>query len=655
MIPFEFQREKTGRSPGGCEDALPVANEAYSVVCDGLGGAGMTKHTVLEDGAESLSERTSAYLGARIVSECVNSYYNRHHDELATIMSVRDRGERVKVLLEELKSEINDAFQLYMEKWQIEPSLGKTKKTFPTTLASAMYFPQEDKLTVLTVWAGDSRVYALSPQKGLQLLSMDDAVNAENEMNSASEMTNTISAGNSFRLNYAIYEMDEPGIVFCCSDGCFDYRPSPLHVEWLILKTVLEYMPAAEGKDLGVAFAESMRDTIYPAPVGDDTTMAGIIFGIDSDKAMKELYQKRMAEFDGLAIGMNEALNELKGSQDERDASQKTCRLLEGKIASLVHDAFCVTMKAKLESTDTHSSLLCAPWELACVQKKEEMEKLLDEECDAETEKIKVQAEDTRDACRDMLVLDYIKWQREQETAKGKGLGKSGPTFATTLAAKNTIMAWVELYRHRDFSKVVSIKSIPEDEIGKYIQSQVARLEELLKTMKEANPLFEELWGQAYYSTENFAKERNRIKEDAKFNDFFKRVLKNPKEFPPISELTTNKIREYHKQCDKVNEIKEKFVKEKENRLDGILEECWNAHQKDFLKSFISEDETTLRLRFESTTFPMDRLMDYVNAQKSLTQIDDKIKDAQNRVEQIWTEYKAEYQLIRKIDEKGVC
>ncbi len=63
-------------------------------------------------------------------------------------------------------------------------------------------------------------------QKGLQLLSLDDAVNADREMNSASEMNNCISAGNAFRLNYSIFEMDEPGIVFCCSDGCFDYLPS---------------------------------------------------------------------------------------------------------------------------------------------------------------------------------------------------------------------------------------------------------------------------------------------------------------------------------------------------------------------------------------------------------------------------------------------
>ena len=78
-------------------------------------------------------------------------------------------------------------------------------------------------------------MYVLSPTKGLQLLSLDDAVNADREMNSASEMNNCISAGNAFRLNYSIFEMDEPGIVFCCSDGCFDYLPSPLHFEWLVL------------------------------------------------------------------------------------------------------------------------------------------------------------------------------------------------------------------------------------------------------------------------------------------------------------------------------------------------------------------------------------------------------------------------------------
>ena len=95
-----------------------------------------------------------------------------------------------------------------MAKLGIDPMLtrNKTLKIFPTTLASALYFQDGERMKILAIWAGDSRVYVLSPTKGLQMLSLDDAVNAEVEMKSASEMNNCISAGNPFRWNYSIFD-----------------------------------------------------------------------------------------------------------------------------------------------------------------------------------------------------------------------------------------------------------------------------------------------------------------------------------------------------------------------------------------------------------------------------------------------------------------
>ncbi len=651
MIPFEFQK---GNKVSGCEDAPPIANEAYAVVCDGLGGAGSTKHTVLEENAESLSERTSAYLGSRIVSDCVSSYYSRHMSEFATMLSVPDRGDRIKDHLEALKGEIEAAFEEHMEKWKIEPSQGKTIKNFPTTLASAMYFQQEDKLTVLAVWAGDSRVYVFSPQKGLQLLSLDDAKNAENEMNSTSEMTNCISAGNEFRLNYAVYEMSGPGIVFCCSDGCFDYIKSPLHLEWVILHAMLECMPGGTDKELGTVFAESIRDNVYRS-IGDDTTMAGIIVGIDSDVDMKALYKERMEHFGTQATEMNKALEELKGYQNERDASQKICRLSEGKIAGLVHDEFCTSIKEQFDGTKPQSRLICAAWELTYMQKKEEIEQMLGAECEAEMQKVYDRAEQIRDACRDMLIRDYIKGQRQKEVAKLKGHGRTGPAFSNLAAARTIIMACIEVYKHPEFSKVVQVELVPEEQRGIFAQSQVGRLEKIFNMLNVSDPLFEDLWGQAYFSTGFFEKEREDYSRSSEFEEFFKQALKNPRKCSGVCELTIKKIIEYHRQREKVKEIKEKYEKEIDSRLTAVAEECWTAYQEDILKSFMSEDETTLQLRFKNTDFPMERLMAYVNAQKTLLQIDDKIQGAQSRVEEIWTQYKDEYQLFKKIEEKGVC
>ena len=63
MFPFSFQK---GNKTAGCEDAPPVSNIRFSVVCDGLGGAGSTKHKVEEAGTVVM--RTSGYPGIQSCS-----------------------------------------------------------------------------------------------------------------------------------------------------------------------------------------------------------------------------------------------------------------------------------------------------------------------------------------------------------------------------------------------------------------------------------------------------------------------------------------------------------------------------------------------------------------------------------------------------------
>lgn len=299
MLPFSFQK---GNKAAGCEDAPPVSNIKFSVVCDGLGGAGSTKHKVEEAGTVVM--RTSGYLGSRVVADSVTDFYDVNYERIANILFSNGNSViALQAVIEELKSTIKTALSTKMTKLGIDPMLTRKKalKIFPTTLASALYFQDSEKLKILAIWAGDSRVYVLSPTKGLQLLSLDDAVNADREMNSASEMNNCISAGNAFRLNYSIFEMDEPGIVFCCSDGCFDYLPSPLHFEWLVLQTILSCVPNVTSDNLGEAFANSVRDSVYQS-IGDDTTMAGTIYKINSTNELRETFAVRMEQFGQLNV-----------------------------------------------------------------------------------------------------------------------------------------------------------------------------------------------------------------------------------------------------------------------------------------------------------------------------------------------------------------
>ncbi|MDO5139428.1 MAG: protein phosphatase 2C domain-containing protein, partial [Oscillospiraceae bacterium] len=172
MIPFSFQK---GNKTSGCEDAPPIATPSYSIVCDGLGGSGATKHSIMEGDNKTPIMRTSGYLGSRIVCDCVNEYYAQNLDELASAIRTQDHSSLLNTFLSGLKNKIETAFDEKMKEWGIEASKSNTLKDFPTTLASSIYMPHSNGITVLAVWAGDSRVYVLEPEKGLRLLSLDDA------------------------------------------------------------------------------------------------------------------------------------------------------------------------------------------------------------------------------------------------------------------------------------------------------------------------------------------------------------------------------------------------------------------------------------------------------------------------------------------------
>lgn len=405
MLPFSFQK---GNKAAGCEDAPPVSNIKFSVVCDGLGGAGSTKHKVEEAGTVVM--RTSGYLGSRVVADSVTDFYDVNYERIANILFSNGNSViALQAVIEELKSTIKTALSTKMTKLGIDPMLTRKKalKIFPTTLASALYFQDSEKLKILAIWAGDSRVYVLSPTKGLQLLSLDDAVNADREMNSASEMNNCISAGNAFRLNYSIFEMDEPGIVFCCSDGCFDYLPSPLHFEWLVLQTILSCVPNVTSDNLGEAFANSVRDSVYQS-IGDDTTMAGTIYKINSTNELRETFAVRMEQFGQLAIQMNDALKVQKNWRNEKDSAAKKCRLFENKVTA---DLRASVTDALIKKTPT---MLCSYiGTLPCYADYQESIKAIDEqvdvECVAELESLDKQLIEMKEICVEMIVRDYLR------------------------------------------------------------------------------------------------------------------------------------------------------------------------------------------------------------------------------------------------------
>lgn len=664
MLPFSFQK---GNKSAGCEDAPPIATDRYSVVCDGLGGAGSTKHKVEEAGISVM--RTSGYLGSRVVADSVTTFYENNYDLFKTAVFEANGATNNKLLLvmEDLKNSIKKALSDQMLALGIDPMLtrNKTLKIFPTTLASALYFQDGEKRKILAIWAGDSRVYVLSPVNGLQMLSLDDAVNADTEMKSASEMNNCISAGNPFRLNFAIFEMDEPGIVFCCSDGCFDYLPSPLHFEWLLLQTILSCVPNAEADGLGEAFANSVRDTVYQS-IGDDTTMTGVICQINSTDELRQLFSPRMDQFGELALQMNEALKATKSCQGEKDAAAKKCRLYEAKVIADVKSSITNALINKNPAM-LYSFVGTLPCYVDYQEMERQIDKEIDEECLAELNELNKQMSELREICVGMILRDYLKWRRtNQDTAVGgpsvmdflsprtRGIPKKTTNYLKPSTYVQPLNACLQLFTQPDFQRLGMNMVLPTSDIEEYIQSQIRSIEALIAIMENDSPLFEDMWSQAYFSTNRFEKERQDIQYSRDFTSIVESALAEPMSCVYVSELTCQKIDSYKKMDNSMYAIRQKYMSERERRKNGIPEQFYVQHENELLDSIFRQTTAALNTIFSGTGISMDRLISFIESRNVMAGIDQKVEETQKRVTDIWDLYRTGYQLFSKITEKGV-
>lgn len=73
-----------------------------------------------------------------------------------------------------------------------------------------------------------------------------------------------------------------------------------------------------------------MRDSVYQS-IGDDTTMAGTIYKINSTNELRETFAVRMEQFGQLAIQMNDALKVQKNWRNEKDSAAKNADCLKIK------------------------------------------------------------------------------------------------------------------------------------------------------------------------------------------------------------------------------------------------------------------------------------------------------------------------------------
>jgi Protein phosphatase 2C len=282
-----YSEKRAGRG----EDCEPVARRINSTtwaawVCDGLGGAGATPVQTVA------GVYTSAYVASRLVGETVGTVLT---DFVASkVPQPVAGGDARKEPGEWLRDRLAERLRCELRAYYDQAGLGSgrirggTIRPLPTTLALGLVRAVGgDRLEVDVMWAGDSRIYLLQPDRGLRQVTIDDLKSGGDAMRNLHDdapMSNLLSADGNFTVNFSHLSVQAPVVVIAATDGCFGYLSTPAHFEALLLdamRTALSRSREAVGRRDADAWA-LWRDELQARIVevtGDDATLGAICLG----------------------------------------------------------------------------------------------------------------------------------------------------------------------------------------------------------------------------------------------------------------------------------------------------------------------------------------------------------------------------------------
>jgi hypothetical protein len=175
-------------------------------------------------------------------------------------------------------------------------------KRLPSTIAAVRCdIPRElninKKQLIEVVWAGDSRVYVLTPKSGLSVITKDDVVSddALEQLRTDPPIVNVVNESVPFRLNNKKVDVELPCLFIAATDGLYGYIYTPGYLEFLILDCLYRSKTVLEFSDL------LLKESSLLASDDVSFAIAFIGFGADIEKVrytfqeryrkLKDLYQ----------------------------------------------------------------------------------------------------------------------------------------------------------------------------------------------------------------------------------------------------------------------------------------------------------------------------------------------------------------------------
>ena len=253
-------------------------------VADGCGGIGSRRY-------EKLQNRTEASVAAQLAVETAC----RWAAELDGQHLPSDRAAAVAVAhtLEQALADGLKAFHhAHCNDAPSRVIMRGLQRTLPTTLCLTLIDARaRDALSLLFLWAGDSRGYVWSAD-GLRQCTADHTTGHPDALENLyrdAKLTNMVNADVPFTMDVLGMHAQKPCIVIAATDGAFGYLPTPMEFELMLL----DALRISTSFDRWQA---RLQRTL--ARIGsDDSTLVMACFGFENFAAIQAHFSKRMKMF----------------------------------------------------------------------------------------------------------------------------------------------------------------------------------------------------------------------------------------------------------------------------------------------------------------------------------------------------------------------
>ena len=270
--------------PGNGEDAFGYSfneNGGILTTYDGCGGLGAKRYVEFQS-------KTGAYIASRVVGRAVLGWFERFS---------WNNGRVNEQTIGQIKEELSTEMIATLDEHKREETTGGSQlkksdlvRELPTTVSLILfdYLQAQNAITAAFIWAGDSRGYVLTEERGLGQITIDDLTgnhDAFDNLFADSRLSNVVAADGKFDLHHRLLSLNAPFVAISATDGCFAYLQTPMEFEYMILQALYN---ANNPKDWEERLDFSMRKV-----AGDDYSLGIAAFGYDDFEKLKKGFERR--------------------------------------------------------------------------------------------------------------------------------------------------------------------------------------------------------------------------------------------------------------------------------------------------------------------------------------------------------------------------